>query len=430
MFRKLLLSEGIFSPHYRLHSTSANVPRLPIPNLEDTGLRYLRSISALVEKDELENHAEIVADFVAGVGERLHKLLLKRDEDHAKVGGYPHFYFQKEWDTGYLGARCPNPIHINPQYLFKPDPKTRQQVQRSAAFLFSMFKWHCKARSESLEPDPGNIPQCSSGYKTLFGTARIPKLDMDEIKTHAETSNHIVVLRSNRFFKVDLCDEHGSPISIESIENCLGKIVETASSITRVPGIDTLTALPRDDWAKYRDSLYNYSSDNKTFFDTVDSALVVLCLDHNIPTSTEEISRSFLHGLVDSDYPPGSTNRWYDKHQVICDGTGNLGMNFEHSHNDGMVWNRMCAEVMADMNDENPPKGLDRMSEPSCSTSEGRWSEILVGLPEGFADILNSSYVSHQKLSENCDTVYFNFDEFGKNQIKKWGLSPDGVLQI
>lgn len=46
------------------------------------------------------------------------------------------------------------------------------------------------------------VPMCMSGYKTIFGTCRIPGAHMDSITLNRD-SNHIIVLRKGHFYKLN-----------------------------------------------------------------------------------------------------------------------------------------------------------------------------------------------------------------------------------
>ena len=44
-----------------------------------------------------------------------------------------HFIFEEAWDDGYLAARCPNPININPFYTLKDH--TQPEFQRPISLI-------------------------------------------------------------------------------------------------------------------------------------------------------------------------------------------------------------------------------------------------------------------------------------------------------
>ncbi len=82
----------------------------------------------------------------------------------------------------------------------------------------------------------------------------------------------------------------------------------------------------RNIWAHHREALKSESAINRETLKTVNSALLVVCLDDMIPSNWSERSRMLLHGTASQ-----LSNRWFDKFQIITDPTGSVGVNFEHS---------------------------------------------------------------------------------------------------
>jgi carnitine O-acetyltransferase len=82
-----------------------SLPKLPVPTLEETAARYLKSVHPLLSSSELESTTKAVQDFIkpGGVGSKLQeKLLARRDDPKIKNWIY-------EWwnDAAYLTYRDP-----------------------------------------------------------------------------------------------------------------------------------------------------------------------------------------------------------------------------------------------------------------------------------------------------------------------------------
>jgi carnitine O-acetyltransferase len=60
-----------------------SLPRLPVPTLEETTKRYLKSVHPLLNKSEFENTKKAVEKFLqpGSIGEQLQKRLIARRED-------------------------------------------------------------------------------------------------------------------------------------------------------------------------------------------------------------------------------------------------------------------------------------------------------------------------------------------------------------
>jgi hypothetical protein len=368
-----------------------NLPRLPIPALDDTIERYLRSIQPLgTDPAELATHTALVRDFQATTGPKLHEELVALDAASAASGGFPFSYIESQWDDMYYGGRWAIPINSNAFYLLNDTPN-QEQISRSAQFVASSLKWIAKLNGGELEADkvatagkppplrraqparrvlhsfvlrvgvhgsrdpsppcPPPVasspdctaqpnPGCMSQYPTQFGTGRRAGEGRCTLVTdHA--AGHIVVLRDDCFYKVAVTTDGGAThLSVAAIEAQLRAIADQASAPCAKTGVGILGAGERDRWAAQRLELETLSQTNRDSLHAIDTALLVLVLERSEGAGGEgagpslEQSRQLLHG---GDSGKG---RWWDKHNVIAFADGSMGINFEHSHSDGMTWNR------------------------------------------------------------------------------------------
>jgi hypothetical protein len=73
---------------FRLKSTlktfdnQSNLPRLPVPSLQETAAKYLDSLRPLLDEKEFKHSEKVVSDFIkeGGVGEKLQKRLLEYEK--------------------------------------------------------------------------------------------------------------------------------------------------------------------------------------------------------------------------------------------------------------------------------------------------------------------------------------------------------------
>jgi hypothetical protein len=121
-------------------------------------------------------------------------------------------------------------------------------------------------------------------------------------------------------------------------------------------------------------------------------------------------------------------DRWYDKHVLVVDAAGGLGMVYDHSSTDGHAWQRLVNETMSDM------MGLKSGYTPLPELPLRSDAPTIVQLKFELTDLANEALVRTLKenaaLSKRVDLDAYIFFDFGKNEIKKWGLSPDGVVQL
>lgn len=189
-------------------------------------------------------------------------------------------------------------------------------------------------------------------------------------------------------------------------------------------GIGVLTTEERDVWARHRAALIDgdSSGSNRRSLGGIDSAFLVVALDHCDPGRDGGLAarcRSLLHGVV----TPHRTlcNRWFDKHQLVVDGAGEMGYLFEHSYSDGASWNKVLAELWEDMHKTptQPASSTPLIAEP-----------LPFELPESVkAGIIAAEKKARVELYNEVDLQMLDFDAFGKKEVKQWKLSPDAVVQ-
>lgn len=170
-----------------------NLPHLPLPRLEDSLQKYLKSVQPLLSADKFKKTSAIVQDFQRGIGAQLHDLLQFKAERSEN-------WLADWWLTvAYLSYRAPVVIHSNPG-LYLP-----------TKFFENEFQW-CRFTARCIWAslrykqmiDHNEIPTERAGkysldmaqYKKIFGTCRIPAREVDEIQYNPK-SRHIVVAYKN-----------------------------------------------------------------------------------------------------------------------------------------------------------------------------------------------------------------------------------------
>ncbi len=341
-----------------------DLPRLPIPELKDTLLKFrTQSVLALVhDQKELEDLESLVKDFEERDGPKLQQLLKEYTSNNSS-------FVEEFWSEAYLAPDTSVVLNLNPFFLFQGSPYQQQtQIQRAASLVFCTCKFAVMVQEERLKPDVfKNVPLCMDQFKALFGSCRIPKVDTQDVVEVSSNSQHIVVLYQNQMycFPALTMTEKGDKIAVcvneEDVISILTDIVQDGNKISSEESIQNalgvLTTLPRKDWAVAKQTLMLVSEKNRNALEIIDSALFILCLDDLIPNNIHEAASNMLHGttkLVENKetkkfYQSGTcSNRWYDKLQIIVTKDGNAGINFEHSALDGHTALRMASDVYAE----------------------------------------------------------------------------------
>lgn len=393
------------------------LPRLPIPPLEDTISRYLNSIQPLVSSEEFQKHSAIVSQFSKTNGPILQKKLMDLDQSRK---GYPFSYIEELWDEMYLTGRYPSPINVNPGYglVSESDGGLKgSNFERVSYFLRSIGRFIVKMRSNQLENDAG--PQCMSTFAKQFGTTRLPFLESDQLMYSPE-SNHITVLCRDEFFILDLFSKDGREIqSPTSLNQQLQEIYDSKS--TKTGPISSISGDDRDIWAQLRTDLIQHDAENQKTLEKIDTSLFVVVLEDREGKTTAERSDLTLHGK--------GKFRWYDKLQVIVDPKEELSLNFEHSFSDGTAWNRWLNEVWHDMR-ESSSSGFSPLPRVPEYIATDRPEKLNWKLSNDLRERIEQSQERLIQFSQTIDTCNESLSTLSKDQIKQWKLSPDGVIQM
>ncbi|EAN79195.1 carnitine O-acetyltransferase, putative [Trypanosoma brucei brucei TREU927] len=424
----------------------ASLPRLPIPTLQDTCDLYLKSIQALVTAEEYVHTKKVVEDFLkgGGSGETLHNLLLKWDKECNQPSWLEEF-----WNDSYVCMRDPIPVNVNFFFQFKPHPQHLQngrhvsQIGRAASLLHAAVEYYVSIINGTVAREfERDAPVCMSQYRFVFSTSRVPGLHQDRKVCYSErpltedekrskfaeyvaaSPTHCVVIIRDRFFKLEVLREDGTQYSVEELIVSL-KYIEDFVTSRQNPGapVGLLTTMDRTEWFHARERLKKLG--NVGILQTIQSALICICLDGVRVVSPEVGARLLLHGQ--------GTNRWFDRHNIIVTADGTAGVNWEHSVNDGgtalmladFMYKKDCErfftgdEVEALSKREGVSLTVRRM------VAEKQWN-----LDKGIYGVMKSASEDFKTLIQNNELHVLHFGNFGGAFLKRFGISPDAFFQM
>jgi len=418
-----LQSDGRVSLSEMLNGNPLNIPRLPIPALSDTLDRYLVSVRPFIkEEKEWCTHQALVKDFVKTVGPDLQKQIEDSDSENAKMSAFPHSFIEKLWFNMYLEGRWALPINNNAAFTLVKvkDFIGRPQLERCAKFTQSWLKFMLKIRSGRFSPSR-RPAECVYQFPFQLGTARIPQEGVADILSHAPDSNHIVVLHQNNFYRIPVFD-NDKVITVSDLQAKLEKIKAMSETAPKVPFVGIFTSTDRDTWALQRKQLISHSVLNTESLKTIDNAVLVLCIDDEVPVDYDREAALVLHGN-------NGLNRWFDKHNLICFGDGQVGVTYEHSFSDGATWNKIMNDVWCDAHDMEPPRGSE-MLQADTIDSLPQPTLLQWDVPPSVA---SAAEIVSQQVKEACEAVdvrVLDFQEFGKKGFQKMKASPDPTIQL
>ena len=126
-----------------------------------------------------------------------------------------------------LWSSQPHIYSINSKFILEP-----QAIVRAA------LEFRNLVATSTLEPEfqgkgKARKPLCSTPYKYMFNTCRIPRSGKDVFYMYPSDSagcNSILVIRKNRFYICDVADRDGKLISASQLEHQLETIKKMAES--------------------------------------------------------------------------------------------------------------------------------------------------------------------------------------------------------
>ncbi|KAF2129129.1 carnitine acetyl transferas-like protein, partial [Dothidotthia symphoricarpi CBS 119687] len=424
------------------------LPKLPIPELENSCKKYVAALKPLQSTKERNDTAASVQEFLKSDGPVLQEKLKKYASGKAN-------YIEQFWYDSYLNFDNPVVLNLNPFFLLEddPTPARNNQVTRAASLVVSALSFVRAVRKEELPPDTiRGQPLCMYQYSRLFGTARIPTENGCQIGQDP-TSKHIVVLCYGQFYWFDVLDDNNDLIMTEKdIALNLSVIVDDAQEVpiqdAAKGALGVLSTEGRKVWAGLRDVLHREEgSNNSDCLNIVDSALFILCLDYTEPQTGADLCTNMLCGTskVERGVQVGTcTNRWYDKLQIIVCKNGSAGINFEHTGVDGHTVLRFASDLYTDtilrfartINGSAPSLWATQSPDPAKRDPDSfgdvqatphklEWDMI----PE-LSTALRFAETRLADLIQQNEFATLDFSHYGKNFMTSMGFSPDAFVQM
>ncbi|XP_033361751.1 carnitine O-palmitoyltransferase 1, liver isoform isoform X3 [Bombus vosnesenskii] len=406
-----------------LYSFQGSLPRLPLPLVENTMKRYLRSVRPLLDDKNYSRMETLANEFQRGIGVKLQRYLILKS--------WWATNYVSDWWEEYVYLRGRSPIMVNSNFygidaiLMYP---THVQVARAASVIYSCLQYRRLIERQELEPIliQGLVPLCSWQYERLFNTTRVPGLETDKI-VHYQDSKHIVVYHKGKYFKV-LIYHKSRILQACEIEIQMQQILDDKSEPSEgEEKLAALTAGERTAWAIAREEFFSKGV-NKASLDLIEKAAFVVALDDvpyvydpEDPDKLDQYGRILLHGK--------GYDRWFDKSFTLCIGSnGRTGFNAEHSWADapimGSLWEYVIAnDVEMGYKEDGYNKGVPEFTPPPPVRLQ--WDLN----PKCIAAIEESNQVAQNLLNDVELRIYVH-DAYGKGFMKVNSMSPDAYIQM
>ncbi|KAL2157497.1 hypothetical protein VTH06DRAFT_6048 [Thermothelomyces fergusii] len=350
-----------------------SLPRLPVPTLEETAARYLKTLKPLLTPAELENSTKAVQEFIApnGPGRKLQEKLIARRED-PKIKNWLYDWWN---DSAYLSYRDPVVPYVSYFYSHRDDRRRRDPAKRAAALSTAVLEFKKQVDTGTLEPEyMKKLPICMDSYKWMFNASRVPAKPADyPVKFDPAQNKHILVIRKNHFFKV-AHEVDGKQLNTSELEQAFAAC--TSSRAAR-PGVGALT-----------------------------------------PVTLEERAHAYWHG--------DGQNRWYDKPlQFIVNDNGTSGFMGEHSMMDGTPTHRLNDYV----NDVIFNNKLD-FSDPTVRSNLPEPQPIPFVVTKEVQAEIDRAVRDFAAVIGQHQLAVQAYQGYGKGLIKKFRCSPDAYVQM
>ncbi|KAJ3080120.1 hypothetical protein HK102_003282 [Quaeritorhiza haematococci] len=374
-------------------SNQSILPRLPIPNLEETANRYLRSVKPLLTAEAYAETERKVKDFVrpGGLGEELQKRLIEHDKNE------PENWLDSWWlKLAYHTWREPVLVHSNWYMTFKDHPKaaemlhteevkegnfTALQVRRAAELINNLVNYKEAIDEEKIPPEVSKAgPFCMNQYRLVFGITRVPKAGCDvNVGKHPHPGKHITVSVRDQIYEVPVYGVGGERLPVDQIENPV----------------------------------------NQTSFRSIEGGLFVVSLDDwVVPPTMDALGKNIFSSQ-------GGKNRWLDKAiSVIVQNDGRAGCNGEHSPCDALIPAFICDHAVAHEPAMDPPTA-------NANAVVNPPKKLTWKVDDVVRNALKDAERNVQKNIEDSDVKVVQFNDYGADFMKsKAKVSPDAYVQM
>ncbi len=389
------------------------LPRLPIPTLEETCERFLERCSPLLTDEELTATAATVEKFLAlDSPARTWQGEIERFDRTPGV----HSWLDAFWTSRHLGYRDSVAFNANSFFLFTDSE--HGQLERAAELIVRTAAYKLELDAEMVSPVMlRGRPMSMHQNRSLFSTTRIPGIECDAVRSAysaaepgPSTARHIVVFFRRHAFRMDILAADGTPHPIEDVIAGLDAI--RGADVAAEPSPGALTTKPRAAWATTRQALIE-DPDNVAALDTIETALFCVALEDFAPRDELAACNQLLHG--------DGGNRWYDKALTfIVFADGRAGVNIEESGLDGTTVASFCDAILASataISADKPGRA------PAISPIEFR-------LDEHLRQEIRQAAADFDKVAGETATEVVTFDDFGSDTAKRLGISPDALVQV
>ncbi|XP_073454519.1 carnitine O-acetyltransferase-like [Aquarana catesbeiana] len=428
MYYAAPLRATVFLHSLRRYSSPTPLPRQPVPDLQKTLSRYLRSLQPLVSDEELESTRELVEEFLrpGGQGEELERQLQRRAERTEN--------WLSDWrqECIYLENHLPLPVHSSPAVIL-PQREYRDwrgQLRFASKLICGVLDFKAKIESPgSLEELWRGQPLCPDQYNKFFGSCREPGYKRDRVLLQPPNKappHRVTVCKNYQFFELDVYNSDGSPLTEDQIHQQM-LFLRAHSKKTDKEPVGVLTTDHRNSWGRAYNTLIRDRL-NRESVRSIQRSLFTVCLDATALKYSEDLysSRTAAQMLHGGGSHANSGNRWFDKTlQFVVGEDGTCGLIYDQATADASAVLRMLRHVL-----DYCSRGPSLLPPRTPITRVPPPRKLYFNFPPETKQHVEQAKQNLDILVSDLDICCFTFADFGKKFPQKHNLSPGAFLQI
>ncbi|KAI0775213.1 acyltransferase ChoActase/COT/CPT [Trametes elegans] len=448
-----------------------SLPRLPIPDLNQTLTKYLTSLEPFFLEDEVRGgtdfkgahdlRAKLIDDFENGIGQRCQERLRELDSRSPNNWLDDNIWLRKayhEWrapliinsnwwlalgDDGRVPSSDRHPLAPTPGY-------TAWQIRRAAWLAHRVLDFKARLDRQEIYPETTRTGLWfRHSALQVFNICRTPQRQCDYFSSRPAPSDpdarKVVVSVADWMYAIVVVAPDGSPLPPSVIENRLYAVAADANARkTRgehaVP-VNVLTTDDRDRWADNLTHLLALSPVNRAIHNTISRSVFAVSLDeytHILPmpqrTSDPDLI-SHIHNVRSGHHERPGYNRWYDKpFTLIVEANTRAGVLGEHSPVDALVPSIIADYAIVQEVDEDAfshklsPGELVNSHDASAGDGWARLDWVVDAKIE--AECVHAAQRA-KGLVDDSDTDEAVYTNYGVDWIKSEArLSPDAYIQM
>ncbi|KAF5300479.1 hypothetical protein FQA39_LY02278 [Lamprigera yunnana] len=416
--------EDTYSSEWMYVDRNQNLPKLPVPSLQQTLKKYEKTMEVILTPDQQLRLKQITKQFLEDekLGSRLQEYLLNRREN------FKNWAYEYWLNDFYLSNQLPLPINSSPSSVItscthlEDVSQVAARVIKTAALLESLLEYNIFPKTQFHN----KFTLCTSQYYKLFRTCRIPGKISDHCYVSSDKRDtNVIVIHRNNFYCIPIKGTSNT-IDEDRLYNQLKLII---SDERQSPPVGILTTLRREEWWDVRRRLMK-NLINEHSLKLIENSLLVICIDEPICKNLNEIldeDERILVQLKETLYGGNYNirNRFYDKTTQIILSNNLCGYCFEHSFLDGTVTTTVVDLLLKDVLKIPKHRKKAINEEPILEPKRLEWY-----LTEQDYESIAVAERKFKKFTDDLDLIVYSFRKYGRSFMKSKKCSPDGFVQL